>query len=147
MCSKAMVAGGSGAMVGLRTAPYIHQTAGPDGILHVFLVPLYTFLVRRRPSWTGWRSRCFQAPYTKEAAQAPLGWPGRWVWGHGGPEDRAIHPPDRRSAVSIIVTSFPVSGQYNRDQTYRCWTGWRSMCYQAPYTKGAAQAPIGWPGR
>ena len=96
MCSKTMVAGGFGAMVVLRTAPYIHQTAGPDGILHVFLVPLYTVSVRRRSSWTGWRSRCYQAPYTKGAAQAPLGWPGRWGWGHGGPEDRAIHPPDRR---------------------------------------------------
>ena len=89
-------------MVGLGNAPYIHQTAGPDGILHVFLVPLYTFLVRRRSSWTGWRSRCYQAPYTKGAAQAPLGWPGRSVWGHGGPEYRAIHPPDRRPGWQFV---------------------------------------------
>ena len=89
-------------MVGLRTAPYIHQTAGPDGILYVFLETSYTFLVRWRSSWTGWRSRCYQAPYTKGAAQAPIGWPGRWVCGHGGPGDRAIHPPDRRPGWQFV---------------------------------------------
>ena len=89
-------------MVGLRTAPYIHQNAGPDDNLYVFLVPFYTGSVRRRSSWTGWRYRCYQAPYTKGAAQAPIGWPGQWVCGHGAPEERAIHPPERRPGWQFV---------------------------------------------